>query len=244
MQGLILGGLVQGVAIHGDAFSGSVFDCFGPIPQPVRWKRARRLSGSGRSMAVLEDFRTDASIRGRGVAVNFTGLPDNIRNGMHLGGLCATGSADCLEDSHSEPDSHNRNDGVRCHYPPYRNRQTVRFQAADCGFVDGRSGNRWAGAIGLSKRRPISVVDMGGIRVEPQPGLPSYWRISGHARSAHLFGLRLLGNSRQDSGEKLGTMTASKRRGLCFVLIYVASVLAFALITALLRESLRLVHGR
>jgi cytochrome bd ubiquinol oxidase subunit II len=32
MQGLILGGLIQGVTIREDAFSGSVFDCFRPFP--------------------------------------------------------------------------------------------------------------------------------------------------------------------------------------------------------------------
>jgi cytochrome d ubiquinol oxidase subunit II len=32
MQGLILGGLLQGVAIRGDTFGGSVFDCLLPFP--------------------------------------------------------------------------------------------------------------------------------------------------------------------------------------------------------------------
>src|SRR5712671_4090972 len=32
MQGLILGGLLQGVTIRGDTFGGSVFDCLGPFP--------------------------------------------------------------------------------------------------------------------------------------------------------------------------------------------------------------------
>src|SRR5579872_2806520 len=32
MQGLILGGLIQGVTIRGEAFTGSVFDCLGPFP--------------------------------------------------------------------------------------------------------------------------------------------------------------------------------------------------------------------
>jgi cytochrome bd ubiquinol oxidase subunit II len=32
MQGLILGGLIQGVSTHDDAFSGSVFDCLRPFP--------------------------------------------------------------------------------------------------------------------------------------------------------------------------------------------------------------------
>jgi cytochrome d ubiquinol oxidase subunit II len=32
MQGLILGGLIQGVTIRGEAFTGSVFDCLRPFP--------------------------------------------------------------------------------------------------------------------------------------------------------------------------------------------------------------------
>jgi cytochrome d ubiquinol oxidase subunit II len=32
MQGVILGGLIQGVTIRGDAFGGSVFDCLRPFP--------------------------------------------------------------------------------------------------------------------------------------------------------------------------------------------------------------------
>jgi cytochrome d ubiquinol oxidase subunit II len=32
MQGLILGGLIQGVPIHADSFSGTVFDCWRPFP--------------------------------------------------------------------------------------------------------------------------------------------------------------------------------------------------------------------
>lgn len=32
MQGIIVGGLIQGVTIHGDAFGGDVFDCFRPFP--------------------------------------------------------------------------------------------------------------------------------------------------------------------------------------------------------------------
>lgn len=31
MQGVILGALLQGISVHGDAFSGSVFDCFKPF---------------------------------------------------------------------------------------------------------------------------------------------------------------------------------------------------------------------
>ena len=76
MQGLIIGGLIQGVTIIGDDFSGSVFDIFVPF-RSLPLSRSRRLCRSRQRLATSKGngnshlgrtnlARRDADLRGAG----------------------------------------------------------------------------------------------------------------------------------------------------------------------------------
>ena len=195
MQGLILGGLIQGVTIRGEAFTGSVFDCLRPFPLLCA---ACVLSGymmlGGcwlylKTTGISRDFAARAL---RSTLIVFL---------MAFGVACFT-AASVQPAVQSAWGTHTASlttivglmslaaVALFCQY-----RQIGRTPTLVRRTCCHRPRNRGPGYSRLSRRRTVPALHMAGLCLAPQPRFPVNRRGLRHAGRAYLLCFCLLGLS-------------------------------------------------